>query len=194
MPRRRKPPRRRSRRPGDILVPASVVLGTLVLAALLGTRRYVVPSSAMEPTLRCSKPAAGCTGGSSDHLLVPRFLFDTIGRGDVIVFRTPSLAQAQCGSGGTFVKRVVALPGERFEERKGTIFVDGRPLREPYVRPRRRDDQSFPPRRVPADAYFVLGDNRAQSCDSRVWGPVPKSNVIGRVVAVYWPPSRIGFR
>jgi len=62
------------------------------------------------------------------------------------------------------------------------------------VKPDRRDVDTRPPEKIPKDEYFVMGDNRAQSCDSRVWGPLPRDNLIGKVFAVYWPPRRISFR
>ena len=176
-----------------VLWALGAVVGVAILVALT-SHLYRIPSSAMEPTLRCAKPAPGCTGDSDDRIVVPRFLFRGVERGDLIAFRTPSRVRARCGTGGVFVKRVVGLPGETIGERRGTIVLDGRRLREPYLEPRRRDQQTYAPRRVPANAYFVLGDNRAQSCDSRIWGPLPKANVIGRVVFTYWPPTRIGFR
>ena len=166
----------------------------LVVLVALTSHLYRIPSSAMEPTLRCGKPGPGCTGGGDDRIVVPRFLFKSVRRGDLIAFKTPPLARVRCGTGGVFVKRVVGLPGETIGERSGTIVLNGKALRETYVERTRRDDQTYAPRRIPADAYFVLGDNRAQSCDSRIWGPLPKANVIGRVVLTYWPPTRIGFR
>jgi signal peptidase I len=172
---------------------AGLAIGFAVLVALT-SHLYRIPSSAMEPTLRCGKPGPGCTGSSDDRIVVPRFLFKSVGRGDLVAFKTPPLARVRCGSGGVFVKRVVGLPGERIGERAGTIVVDGHALREPYVERARRDRQTYAARRVGPDTYFVLGDNRAESCDSRVFGPVPKANVVGRVVFAYWPPSRIGFR
>jgi signal peptidase I len=93
---------------------------------------------------------------------------------------------------GTYVKRLVALPGETFAERNGVVYVNGRRLREPYVN--RSHVDSLATRRVPAGSYFVLGDARSQSCDSRVWGAVPRGSLIARVVAVYWPPARVGLR
>jgi signal peptidase I len=113
------------------------------------------------------------------------------------VFKTPPDAQQKCGAGGTFVKRLIGLPGETVQERlfegKGYIFIDGRRLIEPYVQPDRRDSRTGT-WRVPRGEYFFMGDNRAQSCDSREWGAVPRKNIIGEVFAVYWPPNRIGFR
>ena len=157
---------------------------------------YRIPSSSMEPTLHCAEPGAGCTERFSDRVLANRFIFHfkDPGRGDIIVFDTPPAAQARCGAGGTFVKRVVGLPGERIAERDGVIHIDGRPLREDYLTTQARANGSFPERRVPPGQYFMLGDNRGQSCDSRVWGAVPRENIIGEVFAVYWPPQRIGIR
>jgi signal peptidase I len=145
---------------------------------------YHMPSSSMEPTLHCGRPGFGCQAAQPDRLLVDKTRTEPA-RGDVVVFRTPPQAAERCGAGGVFVKRVVALPGETWEERRGRIYADGKPLPEPYVRPGRRDDQTFEPAKLADDAYALLGDNRASSCDSRVWGPVPKANIIGTVVVVY---------
>ena len=111
-------------------------------------------------------------------------------KGDIVVFDTPPLAAARCGAGGTFVKRVVAGPGDRVAMRNGFVYFDNERLDEPYVRSRGR--QSFAPRSVPPGHYFVLGDNRPSSCDSRVWGMLPKEDITSRVFAIYWPPDRIG--
>ena len=158
---------------------------------------YRIPSSSMEPTLHCARPAPGCEARFSDRVLANRFIyhFRDPKRGEIIVFKTPPEARVRCGAGGTFVKRLIGLPGERVSERDGYVYIDGKRLDEPYIAPDRRDHE--PPRsfgRVPADHYFFMGDNRAQSCDSRVWGSVPRGNLIGEVFFVYWPPNRIGFR
>jgi len=92
---------------------------------------------------------------------------------------------------GTFVKRAVALPGETWSLKKGVVFIDGQKLDEPYIERSVRGTDDVAARRVPANAYVMLGDNRAASCDSRAWGPVPREKLIGKVVAVYWPPNRI---
>jgi signal peptidase I len=158
---------------------------------------YRIPSSSMEPTLHCARPGSGCEARFSDRVLANRFIyhFRKPHRGDIIVFKTPPLAVERCGAGGTFVKRLIGLPNETWEERNGFIFIDGKKLLEPYVKPDRRDTAtSYPPRKVPPGMYFMMGDNRTQSCDSREWGPVPRKNLIGEVFAVYWPPNRIGFR
>jgi signal peptidase I len=158
---------------------------------------YRIPSSSMEPTLHCARPAAGCEARFSDRVLANRFIyrFRNPKRGEIIVFNTPPEAKIRCGAGGTFVKRLIGLPGETVSERDGFIYIDGRKLDEPYIAPDRRDHE--PPRtwaRIPKGYYFFMGDNRAESCDSRVWGPVPRKNLIGEVFFVYWPPNRIGFR
>ena len=110
------------------------------------------------------------------------------------MFKTPKSAESKCGAGGTFVKRLVGLPGETWEERDGVVFINGKRLVEPYVRGGRRDQNTYGPRKIPEGRYFFMGDNRVQSCDSREWGAVPRENIIGEVFFVYWPPMRIGFR
>ena len=166
----------------------------LVVLLLASVKAYRVPASSMEPTLHCARPGAGCEAAHSDRVIALRYRWPFRGprRGDLAVFRTTRRAAATCGVAGTYIKRVIGLPGETVAERAGGILVDGRRLREPYVK--RHDEESQQPRRVPADSYYVLGDARAQSCDSRVWGPVPRRNLIGRVVATYWPPSRVALR
>jgi signal peptidase I len=156
---------------------------------------YRIPSSSMEPTLHCAKPGNGCLARFSDRVLANRFIyhFRSPHRGDIIVFKTPPAAEEKCGSGGTFVKRLIGLPGETVAERNGIIFINGRRLIEPYVQQSRRDSQ-YGKWKVPQGRYFFMGDNRIQSCDSREWGSVPRKNLIGEVFFVYWPPNRIGFR
>jgi signal peptidase I len=156
---------------------------------------YRIPSSSMEPRLHCARPGSGCLAGYSDRVLANRFVYHLRDpkRGEIVVFETPPEAEQRCGAGGTFVKRLVALPGETWEEREGVIFIDGKRLEEPYIDPPRRDGQTHAPRKIPAGHYFFMGDNRSQSCDSRIWGPVPRANLIGQVFGTYWPPNRISF-
>jgi signal peptidase I len=153
----------------------------LVAGCSARTRSFRVPSSAMEPTIHCARPAPGCTGDEDDRVITRAQR--TIRRKDIIVFKVPALAEARCGAGGFYVKRVIALPGETWSERGGRIYIDGKALREPYVR-RARDSLDVRPRRVPPKSYIVLGDNRAQSCDSRVWGPLPQGNIVGTVIKI----------
>ena len=165
---------------------------------------YRIPSSSMEPTLHCARPAAGCEASTSDRVLANRFIyhFRSPERGEIVVFQTPKLALEACGSQGTFVKRLIGLPGEVWEERSGFVYINGKKLNEPYVKADRRDHDSYglmdiPPRhtytRIPKNYYLMMGDNRSSSCDSRRWGLVPRKNLIGPVFATYWPPSRISF-
>jgi signal peptidase I len=161
---------------------------------------YRIPSSSMEPTLHCARPAPGCEARFSDRVLANRFIyhFHDPQRGDVIVFNTPPAAKAKCGAGGTFVKRIIGLPNERVQMRlrRGAayVYINGKRLDEPYIENDRRDIGPEETYRVPAGHYFVMGDNRSQSCDSRVWGSVPRQNIIGKVFMTYWPPQRISFR
>ena len=168
---------------------ALVVLGAAVFAT---AHLYRVPVASMEPTLHCAKPKRGCRGSEDDRIVVPRFFFKHPGRGDLVAFHAPPLARRRCGSVGVYVKRVVAVAGDTVAERHGTFVVNGRALPEHYVK--FRDAQTLRRRRVPAGAYFVLGDNRLASCDSRILGPISQRAVLGRVVATYWPPSRIAIR
>jgi signal peptidase I len=163
---------------------------------------YRIPSASMEPTLHCARPEFGCEAGRSDRVLANRFIyhFRDPRRGEIVVFHAPKLAAQQC-TGGIFVKRVIGLPGDVWSERDGYTYIDGKRLSEPYVQPDRRDMDTktlhdIPPvgrlHRIPKDMYLMEGDNRAHSCDSRVWGLVPRSSIIGKVFLTYWPLGRIG--
>jgi signal peptidase I len=157
---------------------------------------YRIPSSSMEPTLHCARPAFRCEAGTSDRILANRLVyhFRAPKRGDIVVFETPPKAATECGAGGTYVKRLIGLPGETWQERDGWVYIDGRRLAEPYLRPGRRDDETLKPRRIPAGRYFFMGDNRRWSCDSRKWGTVPSADIVGKVLAVYWPLRRLSLR
>ena len=138
----------------------------------------------MEPTIHCGKLTPGCLADADDRLVVDTS-DEQLERGDIIAFNTPPQAFDQCGSKGIYVKRVVGLPGETVSERAhGFIYLDGKKLAQPYVAAGRRDDGYVGRWHVPEGQYFVLGDNRAFSCDSRRWGSVPTANVIGRVVKI----------
>ena len=203
-------PRRHSRNPLDRLTaglprPWRIAIDWIVtiagaIAIVLAIKQWVVnpyriPSSSMEPTLHCARPGVGCEARLSDRVLANRFIyhFRSPHRGEIIVFNTPkAAAEAACNASGTFVKRLIGLPGETVKERNGFIYIGGRRLNEPYVKPDRRDHQSgswF----VPKGHYFFMGDNRRESCDSRRWGSVPRKNIIGEVFMTYWPPNRISF-
>jgi signal peptidase I len=157
---------------------------------------YRIPSSSMEPTLHCARPGSQCEARFSDRVLACRFCYHLFApkRGDIIVFKTPPAAETRCGAGGTFVKRLIGLPGDEWEERNGFVYINGKRLDESYIKPMRRDSRTIAPMRIPRDHYFMMGDNRNSSCDSREWGSVPKANLIGKVFAIYWPPSRISIR
>jgi signal peptidase I len=163
---------------------------------------YRIPSPSMEPALHCARPEPWCEGERSDRVLANRFIyhFRDPKRGDIVVFHAPEAARAEC-VGGIFVKRIIGLPGEVWSERDGYTYINGHRLAEPYVRPTRRDRETksmsdIPPlhtmKRIPKAMYLMEGDNRAHSCDSRVWGLVPRGNIIGKVFLTYWPLGRIG--
>jgi signal peptidase I len=183
--------------PWDTIVDWVVTIAIAVAAVLVikewVVNPYRIPSSSMEPTLHCAAPGVGCQAGASDRVLANRFIyrFRDPERGDIVVFETPEEAVERCGAGGTFVKRLIGLPGDTIAQRSGILRVNGTPLEESYVNggPAGLD---FRERRLGADEYFMMGDNRGQSCDSRQWGPVSRDDLIGPVFAVYWPPTRLG--
>jgi signal peptidase I len=177
------------------------ILGAILI--VLGIKQWVInpyriPSSSMEPTLHCAEPGAGCLakGGlfdGSDRVLACRicYEFGSPKRGDIVVFNTPPKAAVECGTGGVYVKRLIGLPGDMWSEKDGYVYIDGKKLDEPYLKSQFRDHLSYPARKIPPRQYFMMGDNRNGSCDSRRWGTVPRHDLIGKVVATYWPPDRL---
>jgi signal peptidase I len=185
-----------------VTIAGAVAIVLLIKAYVVNP--YRIPSSSMEPTLHCARPAQGCETRFSDRVLANRFIyhFRDPQRGEIVVFKTPPAAQLKCGAGGTFVKRIIGLPGDRLQVRlirgNGYVFIDGRKLNEPYIEAARRAPASPYPSNggvftVPKSQYFMMGDNRSQSCDSRFWGTVPRKNIIGKVFMTYWPPNRVSF-
>ncbi len=143
---------------------------------------FSVPSPSMQPTL-----------DPGDRIIVDRLSYDlhSIHRGDIVVFHRP--AAEHCGGPEVsyLVKRVIGLPGDRISSQGNTVLIDGRPLSEPWLP---QDDPlglAISPMTVPTGDYYVLGDNRDDSCDSRYWGVVQKSLIVGRVDARIWPIDRI---
>ncbi len=123
-----------------------------------------------------------------ERIFINKFVyrFEPIQRGDVVVFWYP------LDHSKSFIKRVVGLPGETVEIRQGAVYVDGKFVPEPYV-PRQYEDLSdFGPKSVPPDSYFVMGDHRISSNDSRVFGPVGSGYIYGRAVFAYWPVEHFG--
>jgi signal peptidase I len=182
----------------DWSVTVAVALAIVLAFQAQVAKPYRIPSPSMEPTLHCAKPTAFCEGRFSDRVIANRlaYRFTHPKRGQIVVFRSPEMAQ-RCGlgdGGSTFVKRIVGLPGEIVSERDGSIYISGDRLAEPYVDPSLRGHENGRWPRVAAGHYFVLGDNRIHSCDSRTWGTVPRHTLIGPVMLTYWPPSRVSFR
>ena len=156
---------------------------------------YAVTSSSMEPTLHCPRGTPGderCLGDGAypqDVVVSPfPYWYRDPDRGEIAAFRVPAPAEAWCEdtrAGDIFIKRVVGLPGETVEERAGVIYVDGERLSEHYIHDERAVESSFPPTKVPAASYFMLGDDRVGSCDSRLFGFVPRRSVEGKVVMIW---------
>jgi signal peptidase I len=123
-----------------------------------------------------------------ERIFINKFVyrFESIHRGDVVVFWYP-LDRSK-----SFIKRVIALPGETVTIRQGVVTVNGVVVPEPYVTPQYEDVSDYGPTRVPADSYFVMGDHRISSNDSRVFGPVPSQFIYGRAVFAYWPVDHFG--
>jgi signal peptidase I len=182
------------RRLVDWLVTIVLAVGFVLVFEAEVAKPYRIPSSSMEPTLHCARPGNSCLAGTNDRVLVNRLAYDfeSPKRGQIVVFTAPP-ATARCGAGdggSTFVKRLIGLPSDTVTERRGLISINGKPLAEPYVEPAFRDSESGT-WHVPSGHYFFLGDDRMHSCDSRVWGSVPRHSLIGPVLLTYWPPGRI---
>ena len=195
------------RKIADWVVTLAVAIGFVLAFEAEVAKPYRIPSASMEKTFLCARPANGCTGSTSDRVLVNRlaYRFGSPQRGQIVVFHAPAKAsECEHGDGGTtFVKRLIGLPGETVrEDDSGFIWIHEsggttwKRLQEPYVSAQsRRDDSKYFGHtwKVAAGAYFMLGDNRSDSCDSRSWGAVPRSNLIGPVIFTYWPPSRLSY-
>jgi signal peptidase I len=178
----------------DWLVTIAVAVGFVLAFQAEVAKPYRIPSPSMEPTLHCAKPVANCEGRFSDRVIANRlaYRFRDPRRGDIVVFQAPASADrcTRNAGGSAFVKRIIGLPGELVSEREGMIYINGDLLPEPYVDLSRRGHENSAWPRVGRGQYFVLGDNRTRSCDSRAWGTVPRVNLIGPVVLTYWPPNR----
>ncbi len=193
--------RRRVPRPARIAIDWAltivVAVGFVLAFEAEVARPYRIPSSSMEPTLHCARPATGCEASFSDRVIACElcYRFSSPSRGQIVVFHAPVAAAAKCGTAGVYVKRLIGLPGDTIrEDAQGFLWIDGKRLSEPYISAAARlADTQFRSDawHVPAGSYFMMGDNRGSSCDSRVWGPVARSRLIGPVVATYWPPSRL---
>ena len=127
--------------------------------------------------------------GDSDRLFINKFVYHiaSIERGDVVVFHYPRDPEK------SYIKRVIALPGDTLLIDRGHVYVNGRPLREPYVPAKYRDNRTLSEMVIPPDYYFVMGDHRSISSDSRDFGPVQRSLIYGKAVFVYWPARDLGF-
>jgi signal peptidase I len=159
--------------------------GAIALVALLlalGIRTFVfqaffVPSGSMIPTLQLG-----------DRILVQKLFFSAsdLHTGDIVVFHGPA-ADANCGSyEPILVKRVIGLPGETIQSKGNTVYLNGQALKEPWLPAGTVLGKSIPKETVPAGQYYMMGDNRDISCDSRYWGTVPGSTIIGKVFMLWW--------
>jgi signal peptidase I len=181
-PKRRSPSRRRLLE--WLFIAAIAVIVALVLRVFV-VQTFYIPSPSMTPTLKMG-----------DRILVNKLAYRLhgVGRGDIIVFRRP--AAEDCGTPVTdLVKRVIGLPGETISDKNGTVFIDGRALAQPWL-PKNDPDTYTPPFgpvKIGPNSYFVMGDDRTVSCDSRYWGTVSRSLIIGKVEMRIWPIDRIAF-
>ena len=123
-----------------------------------------------------------------DRLFINKFAyhFESISRGDVVVFHYPR------DPSKSYIKRVIALPGDTLRIDEGRVYVNGKRIAEPYVPLRFRDDRSMAKMVIPSNDYFVMGDHRSISSDSRDFGPVPRNLIYGKAAFIYWPADNMG--
>jgi signal peptidase I len=192
--RRDRSERKQSRWWVELLV---VAVAAVLIAFLLRTfvvATYSIPSASMEPTLMIG-----------DRIVVDKLSYHLhgVGTGDIVVFSTPSSEDCAGPPVADLVKRVIALPGQTISLSNGRVFINGKLLPEPWLPPAVRSE-TYPgpstapyslhdPYRVPGGDVFMMGDNRPESCDSRYWGPIRESTIVGKVDVRVWPLSRFGF-
>jgi signal peptidase I len=185
------------------VVIVALAIGLALLIQAFVVKPYQIPSPSMEPTLDVGQRVLVNRVGY--HLGDPQV-------GDIVVFHPPAGAEngQECGvqraarepcpeptpekSGTNFIKRIVAVPGDTLKIENGHPVVDGVPAKEDFIRPCRGGNGCNLPREItiPPDHYFMMGDNRGSSDDSRFWGPVPRDWIIGEAFFTYWPVDRIG--
>lgn len=161
---------------------AIVVIVALIVSLVIRTfvfQTFYVPSGSMEPTL-----------WPGDRIVVNKLSVQlgTINIGDVVVFKAPSAVATVCGDDvKDLVKRVIGLPGDRLYSKGNTIFVNGKALDQRWTHYTYLGTTAISPITVPAHHYFMMGDYHSDSCDSRMWGTVPRSSIIGKVFVRIWP-------
>jgi signal peptidase I len=155
----------------------AVALGLALVIIIFLYQPVKVEGTSMAPLL-----------SDQERIFINKFVyrFEPIERGDVVVFWYP-LDRSK-----SFIKRVVALPGETVELRAGRLYVSGKELMEPYVPSNYLDGASYPLLTIPSDSFFVMGDHRDSSNDSRVFGPVARQCIYGKAVFAYWPVDHFG--
>jgi signal peptidase I len=155
----------------------AVALGLAIVVMIFLYQPVKVEGTSMNPLL-----------SDQERIFINKFIyrFEPIERGDVVVFWYP-LDRSK-----SFIKRVVGLPGESIEIRDGHLYVNGEELPDQYVPAGYLDGSNYGPRRIPQDDYFVMGDHRDSSNDSRVFGPVPRPYIYGKAVFAYWPVNHFG--
>jgi signal peptidase I len=184
-PAQRKKHRRRLVTEWLIIIVAALAVSFVMRTFVVQT--FYIPSASMEPTLQIG-----------DRIIVSKLSVNlgTINRGDIVVFKAPPAEH--CGEVVTdLVKRVIGLPGDYLTSKGNTIYVGTSPSAEVALNETWTHTEPLGTPignvHVPAHSYFVMGDNHADSCDSRMWGSVPKSDIIGKVFLRIWPLSRVGF-
>lgn len=160
----------------EVIVPA-IILFLVVRTFIFEVR--IVPSGSMSPTI--IENDRFIAGKVTLKFRAPR-------RGEILVFKPPASAQFSTD----YVKRVIGLPGETWEMREGAVYINGERLEEPYLPKNVKIYGNFSPVKIPEDHYFMMGDNRNSSEDSRYWGFMPARNIRGRAVFRLWPLNRFG--
>lgn len=179
------PPKRRRPRRRALIEWAAILIAAVLVSFLLRTfafQTFFIPSGSMEPTLQVG-----------DRIIVNKLAvsWGTIHIGDIVVFKAPPAEN--CGEPVTdLVKRVIGVPGDTLTSKGNTIYVNGTKLVESWTHSEPLG-QPITKITLQPNQYFMMGDNHSDSCDSRMWGPVPRSDIIGKAFVRIWPLSRIGF-